>query len=99
MNYEKMYEEDIRLYVNIIKKFEIIQENDIAGAYQLMKDSYVVAERWNKIKYDIKKELKRGEEVAFKERLDDMCKYLREIATTSRMIWNNAKKDLERGVY
>ncbi|MDP4146085.1 MAG: hypothetical protein Q8936_16615 [Bacillota bacterium] len=99
MNYEEMYQEDVKLYVNIKKRFEVLQETDIAGAFQLMKDAYVVAERWAKIKYDIKKDLKRGEGAAFKERLDDMCKYLKEIATTSRMIWNNGNKDLRNGVY
>lgn len=99
MNYENMYEEDKKQYVGIVKRFEKLQENDIAGAYALMKDAYVVAERWSKIKYDIKKGLKRGQESALKERIDEMCRYLREIATTSRQIWNNAKKELERGVY
>ena len=96
MEYEEKYKEDITQYVHIVKRFNTLTEYDIAGAYSLMKESFQVAERWSKIRYDIKKDLKRGEKAAFKERLDDMCKYLREISTTSRMIWNQARKSYER---
>lgn len=94
MNYESMYEEDKKQYVNVKRKFEALQENDIAGAYKLMKEAFAVAERWEQIKYDIKKDLKRGEQAALKDRLEEMCRYLREIAITCRMIWNNANRNL-----
>ena len=99
MNYGNMYEEDKKQYVQIKNRFQDLHENDIAGAYQLMKDSFAVAERWEQIKYDIKKELGRGQETALKDRLEEMCRYLREISITCRMIWNNASKNLQGGTY
>lgn len=96
MEYEDKYKEDIEQYIQVVKRFNELTEYDISGAYHLMKQSFGVCERWSKIRYDIKKDLKRGEKAAFKERLDDMCKYLKEISTTSRMIWNQARKNYER---
>lgn len=49
MEYEEKYKEDITQYVHIVKKFNLLTEYDIAGAYSLMKESFQVAERWSKI--------------------------------------------------
>ena len=39
MSYEDKYIEDARIYNDIEKRYSIIQENDIKGAFELMKDS------------------------------------------------------------
>ena len=75
-----------------LKLLEI--RNDIKGAYRLMLDSLQAYNRWSKIKLDIKKDLGRGEKAALKDRLEEICKYLKEVHITSRMIWNKAKDDL-----
>ncbi|MBS6601276.1 MAG: hypothetical protein KH333_09760 [Clostridium sp.] len=93
--YDKELLEDIRQYKDILKRFATLQESDIEGAYNLMKDAFIVSERWSKIKYDIRKELKRGEGAAFKERVEEMHRYLKEIAVTSRVIWKTAKETLQ----
>ena len=93
--YDKELLEDIRQYKDILKRFVTLQENDIEGAYNLMKDAFIVSERWSKIKYDIRKDLKRGEGAAFKERIEEMHRYLKEIAVTSRVIWKTAKETLQ----
>lgn len=93
--YDKELLEDIRQYKDILKRFATLQENDIEGAYNLMKDAFIVSERWSKIKYDIRKELKRGEGAAFKERVEEMHRYLKEIAVTSRVVWKTAKETLQ----
>lgn len=43
----------------------------------------------------LRKSLGRGENAAIKDRLEEMCKYLKEVAVTSRMIWKSAKEDLK----
>lgn len=93
MNYEEQYKEEVKLFNSIYNRFNSIQENDIVGAYRLMLDSFQAYNRWSKIKCDIKKELGRGEKAAIKDRLEEMCKYLKEVAVTSRMIWKSAKED------
>ena len=93
MNYEEQYKEEVKLFNSIYNRFNNIQENDIAGAYRLMLDSFQAYNRWSKIKCDIKKDLGRGEKAAIKDRLEEMCKYLKEVAVTSRIIWKSAKED------
>lgn len=95
MNFEQEYKEEAMQYISIAKRFGSIQENDIRGAYKLMIDSLQSYNRWSKIKLDIKKDLGRGEKAALKDRLEEMCKYLKEVHTTSRMIWNKAKEDIK----
>lgn len=95
--YEDKLIEDIKQYNSVTKRFAMLQENDIESAFQLMKDAFIVAERWSKIKHDIKKDLKRGEGAAFKERVDEMHRYLKEIAVTSRIIWKSSKETLRSG--
>lgn len=95
MNFEQEYKKEAMQYINIIKRFETVQENDIRGAYNLMIDSLQAYNRWSKIKLDIKKDLGRGEKVALKDRLEEICKYLKEVHITSRMIWSKAKEDIK----
>lgn len=94
MSYEEEYLQDVRLYNNIVNRFENLQENDVLGAYNLSKDALQVYNRWSKIKCDIKKDLGRGEKAALKERLSEMCKYLYEVSIMARIIYKNAKEDL-----
>lgn len=93
MNYEELYKQEIKLFNSIYNRFNSIKENDVVGAYRLMIDSFQAYNRWSKIKCDIKKDLGRGEKTAIKDRLEETCKYLKEVAVTSRMIWKSAKED------
>lgn len=94
MDYEKVYLQEVKLFNSIVTRFENLQENDIVGAFKLTKDALQVYNRWSKIKCDIKKDLGRGEKAALKDRLEEMCKYLKEVAVTSRMVWKYGKEDL-----
>lgn len=94
MDYEEQYKEDARFYAEIVERYRRIQEIDIADAYRLMKDSLVSYNRWSKIRFDIRKMLSRGQRAELKDRLEDMCKFLREINQEARMIWNQGKDDL-----
>ena len=87
--------DDINLFNSIIKRFEGLQENDILSAYNLTKDSLQAYNRWSKVKHDIKKDLRRGEQPHLKDRLEEMCKYIKEVSITSRMVWKYAKEDFK----
>lgn len=93
MSYEEKYNQEVQLFNNISKRFDNLQENDIENAYRLMRDSLQAYNRWSSIKYDIKKEISRGEGAAVKSRLEEICKYLKEVHTSSRMVWSRAKDD------
>ena len=97
MDYEKIYNQEVVIFNNIVKRYSMLQENDIESAYKLMIDSLQCYNRWSKIKCDIKKSSGRGQLSAIKARLEEMCKYLKEVYTTSRMIWSRAKEDLKIG--
>ena len=94
MDYEKVYLQEVKLFNSIVTRFENLQENDIVGAFKLTKDALQVYNRWSKIKCDIKKDLGRGEKAALKDRLEEMCKYLKEVAVTCRMVWKYAREDI-----
>ena len=95
MGYEEQYKQEAMQFNNIVKRFEILQETDIVDSYSLMKDSLQAYNRWSKIKQDIKKDLRKGEMASLKERLEEMCKYLKEVHTVARMTWKCAKDDLK----
>lgn len=94
MNYKDQYKQDIVLYNSIVNRYRNLKENDISGAYQLMKDEHIVSERWSVIREDYRKLLKRGEKAEEKDRLEDMCKFLKEVHTDARMVWKQGKEDL-----
>lgn len=81
------------MFANIVGRFQRLQENDIQEAYKLMVDSLQAYNRWSKIKLDIKKDLGRGEKAALKDRLEEICRYLKEVHVSSRMIWKYARDD------
>lgn len=93
MEYEKLYKNEAKFFNDIVKRYDLLQENDIASAFALMKDALQAYNRWSKILCDVRKAAKRGELSELKERLRDMCKYLNEVHTDSRMIWSKAKED------
>ena len=73
MDYEKEYQEEVKILNDIYSRYDKLSEEDIAGAFQLQKDAIQAYFRWSSIKYDIKKDLKRGQATAVKERLEDIC--------------------------
>ena len=94
MNYEKGYKEEVKILNDIYSRYDKLSEEDIAGAFQLQKDAIQAYFRWSNIKYDIKKNLKRGQATAVKERLEDICSYLKHIYRSSKAVWQKAREDL-----
>lgn len=96
MDYEKIYIEEVKIFNDISNKFDNLVEEDISGAFELQKESIQAYNRWSNIKYSIKKELKRGQATATKERLEEICIYLKHIHTVTKSIWLKAREDLRQ---
>ena len=94
INYEEIYNQEIEMFNNIYNGVEELAEEDIQGAFNLTKESIQAYNRWSSIKYDIKKDLKRGQATAMKERLEEMCTYLKHVYTFTKSIWLKAREDL-----
>ena len=94
MNYEHQYKQEVNLLNDIVTRYERLKENDIVGAFRLMKDSLQAYNRWSVIRCDYRRLLKRGEKPEEKDRLEDICRYLKEVHTNSRMIWKFGKEDI-----
>ena len=81
---------------NIIERYDILQENHIVQAYQLSKDALQVFNRFSEIKHDVKKQSGRGQDVATKERLKEICDYLDKVSTHCRMVWKYGTENIKR---
>ena len=88
------YKEEIEMYGDIKRRYELLQENDITEAFNLMKESLGCSERWSEIKYDLRKLSKRGENVAYKNRIEEMYSYLKYVHTSTKATWLKAREDL-----
>lgn len=93
-DYEKRYPEETKILNDIYVRYNNLIEEDISGAFQLQKDALQAYFRWCAIKYDIKKDLKRGQATAVKEWLEEKCSYLKYVHTSAKAIWLKAKEDL-----
>lgn len=91
---KKIYPQDILQYANILNRFKRLTETNPREAYRLSIDALVVYDRWSYIKLEIKKNLKRGEKAELKDRLKEMCDFLKEVAVISRMVWKNSVDDM-----
>ena len=96
MDLEKVYPEEIKILNDIYSRNDNLVEEDIEGAFELQKESIQAYNRWSNIKYSIKKELKRGQATATKERLEEICIYLKHIHTVTKAIWLKAREDLRQ---
>ena len=94
ITFEEKYNQELQQFNNIYNGLETLTEEDIQGAFNLTKESIQAYNRWSSIKYDIKKDLKRGQATAMKERLEEMCTYLKHVYTFTKSIWLKAREDL-----
>lgn len=90
---ENMYDEDSKQYIEIVERYRSLKENDIASAYNLMKDSLIVFNRWSQIREEVTQDLKRGENSPIKKRLEDKLRVLLEIHTDTRVTFSTSKKE------
>lgn len=52
MDYEKIYIEEVKIFNDISRKYDDLVEEDIAGAFELQKESLQAYNRWSNIKYN-----------------------------------------------
>lgn len=84
------YSQETILLGNIIQRYDSLQENQIAQAYQLSKDALQLYNRFCFIKHKVKKDSTRGKDAALKDWLKEIVDYLDKVSTHSRMVWKYA---------
>ncbi|MHC1681372.1 MAG: hypothetical protein AB6733_00165 [Clostridiaceae bacterium] len=99
-NPEELYFEDVNNFINVVKRFKYLQDNDHATAYQLHKDALAQYDRWSQILFEVRRsEIVRRKDPPWKDRVEDMMRVLNNIYTSSRMVYRKGKEDLSEGKY
>ena len=86
-----MYKKEAEEFNNIIKRFRILKDDDVIEAYDLMKRSLVLYDRFSYIKADLAKNFERGNPT--KKRLQEITDILLNIHVTTRQIYQNIKAE------
>ena len=86
-----MYKKEAEEFSNIIKRFKVLQDDDVIEAYDLMKRSLVLYDRFSYIKADLAKNFERGNPT--KKRLQEIGDILLNIHVTTRQIYQNIKAE------
>ena len=68
-----------------------LQENDIINSYKIMIEAAVLADRWSEIKFEISKDLVRGDPL--KKRLQEKYDILMNIHVNARQIWLKCQEE------
>ena len=86
-----MYKKEAEEFNNIIKRFRILKDDDVIEAYDLMKRSLVLYDRFSYIKADLAKNFERGNPT--NKRLQEITDILLNIHVTTRQIYQNIKAE------
>ena len=86
-----MYKKEAEEFNNIIKRFRILKDDDVIEAYDLMKRSLVLYDRFSYIKADLAKNFERGNPT--KKSLQEITDILLNIHVTTRQIYQNIKAE------
>lgn len=97
---ELIHNEDIQYFQQIVERFNYLQDTDYSEAYQLHKEALAQYDRWSTIFFEVRRaEVSSKKDPALKYRIEHILKILNNIYTSSRMVWNKAKDDLNEGKY
>ncbi len=95
-----IFDEDIQYFQQIVERFNYLQDTDYSEAYQLHKEALAQYDRWSTIFFEVRRaEASSKKDPALKDRIEHILKILNNIYTSSRMVWNKAKDDLNEGKY
>ena len=95
-----IFYEDINRFKDIVKRFNYLQDTDYSEAYQLHKEALAQYDRWSTIFFEVRRsESSSKKDPALKDRIEHILKILNNVYTSSRMVWNKAKDDLNEGKY
>lgn len=86
-----MYKKEAEEFSNIVKRFRILKDDDVIEAYDLMKRSLVLYDRFSFIKADLAKNFERGNPT--KKRLQEITDILLNIHVTTRQIYQNIRAE------
>lgn len=86
-----MYKKEAEEFSNIVKRFRVLQDDDVIEAYDIMKRSLVLYDRFSFIKADLAKNFERGNPT--KKRLQEITDILLNIHVTTRQIYQNIKAE------
>lgn len=97
---EKLYQEDVDNFIDILERFKRLQDTEYSVAYKLHKDALAEYDRWSTILFETRRsEIGNKKDPAWKTRIEDILKILNNIYTSSRMVWNKSKNDFDEGKY
>lgn len=97
---EELYLGDVNNFVDIVDRFKYLQDNDYTTAYKLHKDALAQYDRWSQILFEVRRtEMIKKKDPPWKDRVEDIMRILNNIYTSSRMVWNKSKDDLNDGKY
>ena len=88
---KEIYKKEANEFINIVKRFKTLQDDDVIEAYDLMKRSLVLYDRFSFIKADLAKNFERGN--PNKKRLQEITDILLNIHVTTRQIYQNIKAE------
>ena len=88
---KEIYKKEAEEFSNIVKRFKVLQDDDVIEAYDLMKKSLVLYDRFSFIKSDLAKNFERGNPT--KKRLQEITDILLNIHVTTRQIYQNIKAE------
>lgn len=95
------FKQDAENYINLVKDFDTLQDNQYERAYVLHKRALGLYERWSTILFEVRKHEAdtKTKQPALKDRIENIMKTLNNIYTSCRMVWNKSKDDLNEGKY
>lgn len=94
------YKQDAENYIKLVQEFNTLQDTEYARGYVLHKQALALYERWSTILYDVRRmETKGNKNPALKDRIEHVMRVINNIYTSSRMVWNKSKDDLNEGKY
>lgn len=100
MDNQVIFNGDIQSFKEIVERFSVLQDTEYSQAYQLHKDALAQYDRWSTIFFDVRRaEIGSKKDPALKDRIEHILKILNNIYTSSRMVWNKSKDDLNEGKY
>lgn len=95
------FKQDAESYIALVQEFNTLQDNQYTNDYELHKRALAQYDRWSLILLEVRKhEIEtKVKHPAVKDRIEHIMKTLNNIYTSSRMVWNKSKDDLNEGKY
>lgn len=97
--FKEKYAEDIIQLKNLVENYNNLQEQNIASAYEIMKKSLIIFNRWIYIQAEFTNGLSRGECSQIKKLIENYIRLIDNIHTDARIIYKNGRDDARAKTY